>query len=72
MVAALLVALTLDVQSPPAPAAQELPLKVVVAAPVYQPDGTTSVENVTLGDTPSATPRRRARPSRPTPATAGV
>ena len=52
MLALLLVALTLDAQSPPPPPAQELPLKVVVAAPVYQPDGTTSVENVTLADTP--------------------
>ena len=52
MVVALLVALTLDTQSPTPPPAQELPLKVVVAAPVYQPDGTTSVENVTLADTP--------------------
>ena len=52
MLALLLVALTLDTQSPPAPPPQELPLKVVVAAPVYQPDGTTSVENVTLADSP--------------------
>jgi hypothetical protein len=52
MVAALLLGLTLDAQTPPAPPAQEPPLKVVVAAPVYQPDGTTSVETVTLPDTP--------------------
>jgi hypothetical protein len=51
MIAALLLGLTLDAQTPAAPP-QEPPLKVVVASPVYQPDGTTSVETVTLPDTP--------------------
>lgn len=54
MILALLVGLSLDAPAPPVPSDQEPPLRVVVAAPVYQPDGKTSVEHVTLPDTPGS------------------